>query len=93
MSSPDSNKDSTPQFPDSFTDPIRDRRVQMGIVCLLVLLVPVWPVSGSLWGFPAWAVFAVLASLLTSVFIAWVVLAVWRDPDSDHSENKNEKSP
>jgi hypothetical protein len=92
MSAPDTPKPSVPESPDSFIDPIRDRRVQVGIVLLLVLLVPIWPLSGSLWGFPAWAVFAVFASLLTSGFISWVVLAVWRDPDNNTKETNREKS-
>jgi len=85
MSAPETQKPRASESSDSFIDPIRDRRVPVGFVLLLALLVPVWPLSGTLWGVPSWAVFSVFAGLLTSIFIAWVVLFVWRDSDK-HSE-------
>jgi len=44
-------------------------------------MVPVWPITGNWFGVPAWAVFAVLVSILTSLFTAFVIVRVWHDPD------------
>lgn len=64
-----------------FADPIHKPWVGIGILILFLAMVPVWPITGSWWGIPAWAVFALFVSFLTSVFIAYVILRVWRDPD------------
>jgi len=66
-----------------FTDPGRKPWVWLALVCLLAGMVPVWPISGSLWGIPGWAVFAVIVSVLASMFIMYVVLFVWRDPEDN----------
>ena len=36
---------------------------------------------------PAWAVFALLVSILTSLFVAFVILRVWQDPDDQGEHN------
>jgi len=63
-----------------FTDPGRKPWVWLVLAILLAGMIPVWPVTGSLWGIPSWAVLAVFVSFLTSVFILYVILFVWRDP-------------
>jgi hypothetical protein len=67
----------------NFVDPIRISWVRVGIFILLLAMIPIWPISGNWFGVPAWAVFALLISILTSLFIAFVILSVWRDPDDD----------
>ena len=67
----------------NFVDPIRIPWVRVGIFILLLAMIPIWPISGNWFGIPAWAVFALLISILTSLFIAIVILRVWRDPDDD----------
>lgn len=66
---------------DGFVDPGRKPWVLLTLVCLLAGMVPVWPIAGSFWGIPGWAVFAVFISFLASAFILYVVLFVWRDPE------------
>ena len=66
-----------------FTDPGRKPWVWLVLVCLLAGMVPIWPVSGDILGFPGWAVLAISVSLLTSTFILYVILFVWRDPGDD----------
>jgi fatty acid desaturase len=68
---------------EGFTDPGRKPWVWLVLAILLAGMVPVWPVTGSLWGFPNWAVLAVFVSFLTSVFILYVILFVWHDPGDD----------
>jgi hypothetical protein len=65
----------------SFVDPIRKPWVGAGLFVLLITMLPIWPLQGNWWGIPSWSVFALLASFLTSVFIAFVILCVWKDPD------------
>ena len=67
----------------NFVDPIRIPWVGTGIIILLVAMIPIWPITGSCFGVPAWAVFALFISILTSLFIAFVILWVWRDPDDE----------
>ena len=67
----------------NFVDPIRIPWVGTGIIILLVAMIPIWPITGSCFGVPAWAVFALFISILTSLFIAFVILRVWRDPDDE----------
>ena len=67
----------------SFSDPGRKPWVWLVLASLLAGMIPVWPVTGRLWGFPSWAVLAVFVSFLTSVFILYVILFVWRDPGDD----------
>jgi fatty acid desaturase len=66
---------------EGFTDPGRKPWVWLVLVILLAGMLPIWPVTGSVWGFPSWAVLAVFFSFLTSLFILYVILFVWRDPD------------
>ena len=70
-----------PQCEKGFVDPGRKPWVWTVFIFLIAAMLPVWPVSGTLWGLPAWAVFAVFVSALTSAFIAYVVIFVWRDND------------
>ena len=70
-----------------FVDPIRLPWVRFGIFILLLAMIPIWPISGNWFGIPAWAVFALLISILTSLFIAFVILRVWRDPE-DYRETR-----
>mgnify|MGYP003967277593 CR=1 FL=1 len=67
----------------NFVDPIRLPWVRFGIFILFLAIIPIWPISGNWVGIPAWAVFALLISILTSLFIAFVILRVWRDPEDD----------
>lgn len=62
-----------------FSDPVSKPWVWVGFGLLFAALIPVWPIAGSWWGIPAWAVFAVAASVVTSAFTAFVILRVWRD--------------
>jgi hypothetical protein len=71
----------------SFVDPIRKPWVGAGLLVLLFMLLPIWPVEGLWWGIPAWSVLALFASLLTSIFIAFVILYVWQDPDESEESN------
>jgi len=65
----------------SFVDPICKPWVGLGLLALLFLLLPIWPVEGNWLGIPAWSVLALLASFLTSCFTAFVICRVWKDPD------------
>ena len=67
----------------NFLDPIRIPWVGIGIIILLVAMIPIWPITGNWFGVPAWAVFELLINVLTSLFIAFVILRVWRDPDDE----------
>lgn len=69
-----------------FVDPGRKLWVWVAFVFIIAGMLPVWPISGSLWGIPAWAAFAIFISAVASVFIAFVVLFVWRDPGEDDQE-------
>jgi hypothetical protein len=69
-----------------FSDPGRKPWVWLVLTILIAGMIPIWPVTGRLWGFPSWAVLAVFVSFLTSIFILYVILFVWRDP------GENEKS-
>lgn len=62
-----------------FTDPVNKPWVWVGFGLLFAALIPIWPITGSWWGIPAWAVFAVATSAATSAFTAFVILRVWRD--------------
>jgi hypothetical protein len=73
----------------SFVDPIRKPWVSAGLLALFFMLLPIWPVEGNWWGIPAWSVLALLVSLLTSVFTAFVILVVWQDPD-ESTEGKTD---
>ncbi len=74
------------KYQNRFKDPIRVPWVGIGILVLFLAMAPIWPLTGSWFGVPAWAVFALLVSILASVFIAFVILQVWRDPE-DEGEN------
>ncbi|MZG54155.1 MAG: hypothetical protein F3743_00775 [Nitrospinae bacterium] len=71
----------------SFKDPIRKPWVGFGIFILFLAMVPVWPITGNWFGIPAWAVFAVSVSILASLFTAFVIVRVWRDPDEMEENN------
>ncbi len=68
-----------------FSDPASKPWVWVGYALLFLALLPIWPITGNWWGIPAWAVFAVLVSALTSVFTAFVILRVWKDSDEPFS--------
>ncbi len=50
-------------------------------LCLLLLMLPVWPVTGGWLGLPLWVWLAVGASVLMSGFVAFVSLVLWNDPE------------
>lgn len=90
MSEPIKNSDSvqnTSPPDDLFVDPIRKPVIGSIFVLLFVALVPVWPLGGDWWEVPAWAVFALFASIFLSVFTAYVILRIWHDPEDMLSEN------
>ena len=60
-------------------DPIRRPWVIIGLLVLLILAIPVWPLEGNWWGIPAWSVMALLVSLLTSFFTAFVIYWAWNE--------------
>lgn len=62
-----------------FSDPVTKSWVWIGFGLLFAALIPIWPITGNWLGIPAWAVFAVAVSALTSAFTAFVILWVWRD--------------
>lgn len=62
-----------------FSDPATKPWIWAVFALLFAALIPVWPISGHWWGVPAWAVFAVAISALTSAFTAFVILRVWKD--------------
>jgi len=72
---------------DSFQDPAKKGWVWISLIVLILGMTPFWPITGTIWGYPKWVVFAVFVSFLTSVFIASVILFVWKD-----SENKRDES-
>ena len=71
----------------SFVDPIHCPWVGVSIFILFLAMLPVWPFTGNWFGVPAWAAFALLISILTSFFIAYVILQVWQDPDDKGGNN------
>ena len=71
----------------SFVDPIHCPWVGVSIFILFLAMLPVWPFTGNWLGVPAWAAFALLISILTSFFIAYVILRVGQDPDDKGEEN------
>ena len=75
------------KYQNSFKDPIRVPWVGIGILVLLLAMTPIWPITGNWFGVPAWAVFALLVSILTSLFVAVVILRVWQDPDDQGEHN------
>jgi len=64
-----------------FQDPAKKRWVWVGLLILILGMTPFWPITGTIWGLPGWVVFAVFMSFLTSLFIAGVILFVWKDPE------------
>ena len=75
------------KYKNSFKDPIRAPWVGIGILALFLGMTPIWPITGNWFGVPAWAVFALLVSILTSLFVAVVILRVWQDPDDQGDHN------
>lgn len=74
-----------------FADPARTPWVWVGFALLFAALIPVWPIPGNWWGIPAWAVFAVAASALTSAFTAFVIFRVWKDPGTPVSGSHDDE--
>jgi hypothetical protein len=72
--------------PVDFQDPAKKRWVWVGLLILILGMTPFWPITGTIWGFPGWVVFAVFMSFLTSLFIAGVILFVWKDPERKKGE-------
>ncbi len=61
-----------------------------GAFALLFLgALPVWPIHGSLFGLPLWALMAVAMSAVLSLFTAWVALNLWKDPEEPSPQNDN----
>ena len=75
------------KYQNSFKDPIRNTWVRFGIIIIFLAMLPVWPITGNWFGIPAWAVFAVLVSILTSLFTAFVIVRAWHDPDELEENN------
>tara|TARA_B100000470_G_scaffold194303_1_gene162669 strand:+ start:499 stop:732 length:234 start_codon:yes stop_codon:yes gene_type:complete len=75
------------KYQNSFKDPIRVPWVGIGILALFLAMIPIWPITGNWFGVPAWAAFALLVSILTSLFVAVVILRVWQDPDDQGEHN------
>jgi fatty acid desaturase len=78
---PSAGESSASPHEPEFSDPASKPWVWAGYALLFFALLPIWPIPGNWWGVPAWAVFAVLVSALTSVFTAFVILGVWKDSD------------
>lgn len=78
-------KPSSSQKPTSHTasDARLPRWVWGVFLLLIVAMLPVWPLEGRWFGVPAWAAFALLVSVITSGFIAWVTLFAWKSLDDD----------
>ena len=66
---------------------IKEIYILIGILALFLAMIPIWPITGNWFGVPAWAVFALLVSILTSLFVAVVILRVWKDPDDQGEHN------
>ena len=71
----------------SFVDPAHCPWVGVVILILFLAMIPVWPFEGNLLGVPIWSMFALLVSIFTSFFIAYVTLRVWQDPDNEEEKN------
>ena len=69
-----------------FQDPAKKGWVWISLIALILGMTPFWPITGTIWGYPKWVVFAVFMSFLTSVFIAIVILFVWKDSESKKNE-------
>ena len=54
-----------------------------GFAVIFLGLLPVWPVSGMVWGLPVWAILAVAMSVVFSGFIVLVIHKAWPDTDGD----------
>ena len=69
------------------------RRLGLTFV-LLLLTVPWWPgLDGQLFGLPAWAVFAVTATVLYAGVIAWLLERHWDDGSAEEREVDAEQGP
>ncbi|MEM9300866.1 MAG: hypothetical protein AAGE01_02075 [Pseudomonadota bacterium] len=63
-------------------------------VALLLLTVPWWPsLAGRLFGLPAWAVFAISATVVYAGVIAWLLERHWDDGSADEPELDAEQWP
>lgn len=71
-------------------DPATQPWVWVGFGLLFAAAIPIWPIPGDWWGIPAWAVFAVAVSALTSAFTAFVIFRVWRDPKTTVSSRDDD---
>ena len=84
-------KTSSSPFPETndkqrFVDPGQVPWVWVVFAILFAGILPLWPVTGTWLGLPAWAVFAVVMSFMVSVFTAYVILRVWQDLSDDSVE-------
>jgi hypothetical protein len=70
----------------SFQDPAKKGWVWGSLIALFIGMTPFWPITGTMWGYPRWVIFAVFMSFLASVFIATVILFVWKDSESKKNE-------
>ncbi len=84
------NKGNQEDDPSVFQDPAKKSWVWISLIALILGMTPFWPITGTIWGYPKWVVFAVFMSFLTSVFIAAVILFVWKD--SERKKNKTSES-
>ena len=66
-----------------FEDPAHKLWVWVVFIVLLAAMPPVWPVSGTIFGIPTWAIGAVAVSCATSGFICYVIFKVWHDPNDE----------
>ena len=73
----------------AFQDPAGKKWVWIILIILFLAMTPFWPIKGALFGLPAWAVVAVFMCFVTSLFIAAVILFVWKD-DGNEKNTKND---
>ncbi len=69
-------------------DPGRIGWVWVVYLLLLLAALPIWPLSGMIWGLPSWVVVNVFVAALTGGFTIYVLLKVWRDSEEDLDESR-----
>ena len=67
----------------SFQDPAKKGWVWFCLFVLVLGMTPFWPITGDILGYPKWVVFAVFMGFLTSVFVAVVIIFIWKDSGSN----------
>ena len=55
--------------------------VRNTLIFLFLSMPPIWAPSGYFIGIPIWAVSALVVSAITSSFITYILLNVWREPE------------